>query len=130
MISRVMSAELAEHAGQRVTIAGWVHRRRRLKSVSFLIVRDRAGLAQAVTAHDLPPEESVVQVTGTVAASEQAPGGYELVSPRVEVLAEPADGSRRAGISSATAAPSTQMNAVTRNISVYSVCSADCTFAV
>ncbi|MEV4086740.1 OB-fold nucleic acid binding domain-containing protein, partial [Nonomuraea fuscirosea] len=80
MISRVMSAELAEHAGQRVTIAGWVHRRRHLKSVSFLVVRDRTGLAQAVTgpnppvgdlpaqdlpaqdlpAQDLPAEESVV----------------------------------------------------------------------
>ncbi|WP_326625796.1 aspartate--tRNA(Asn) ligase [Nonomuraea fuscirosea] len=104
MISRVMSAELAEHAGQRVTIAGWVHRRRHLKSVSFLIVRDRTGLAQAVTgpnppvgdlpaqdlpARDLPAEESVVAVTGTVTASPQAPGGYELVAPEVEVLAEP-----------------------------------------
>lgn len=89
MISRVLSAELAEHAGKRVTIAGWVHRRRQLKSVSFLVVRDRTGLAQAVTAHDLPPEESVVEVTGTVAAGSQAPGGYELVSPEIEVLAEP-----------------------------------------
>ncbi|TDD33516.1 aspartate--tRNA(Asn) ligase [Nonomuraea terrae] len=90
MISRVLSAELAEHAGQRVTIAGWVHRRRRLKSVSFLIVRDRSGLTQAVAASgDLPPEESVVQVTGTVATGSQAPGGYELVSPEIEVLAQP-----------------------------------------
>ncbi|MEU8404005.1 aspartate--tRNA(Asn) ligase [Nonomuraea sp. NPDC048892] len=114
MISRVMSAELAEHAGQRVTIAGWVHRRRQLKSVSFLVVRDRTGLTQAVTgpnppaqdlsardprartlpaqelpARELPPEESVVAVTGTVTASPQAPGGYELVAPEVEVLAEP-----------------------------------------
>ncbi|TDE41419.1 aspartate--tRNA(Asn) ligase [Nonomuraea mesophila] len=89
MISRVMSAELAEHAGQRVTIAGWVHRRRQLKSVSFLVVRDRTGLAQAVAARDLPGEESVVQVTGTVTASPQAPGGYELVAPEIEVLAEP-----------------------------------------
>ncbi|PZG15353.1 aspartate--tRNA(Asn) ligase [Nonomuraea aridisoli] len=90
MISRVLSAELAEHAGQRVTIAGWVYRRRRLKSVSFLIVRDRSGLAQAVAASgDLPAEESVVQVTGTVAAGSQAPGGYELVAPEIEVLARP-----------------------------------------
>ncbi|MFC4007437.1 aspartate--tRNA(Asn) ligase [Nonomuraea purpurea] len=89
MISRVMSAELAEHAGQRVTIAGWVHRRRRLKSVSFLVVRDRAGLAQIVGAGDLPVEESVVEVTGTVTAGSQAPGGFELVAPEIEVLAEP-----------------------------------------
>ncbi|MGW6502738.1 aspartate--tRNA(Asn) ligase [Nonomuraea angiospora] len=89
MISRVMSAELAEHAGQRVTIAGWVHRRRQLKSVSFLVVRDRSGLAQVVAASDLPGEESVVEVTGTVTASPQAPGGVELVEPEIEVLAEP-----------------------------------------
>src|SRR5689334_19876066 len=89
MISRVMSAELAEHAGQRVTIAGWVHRRRQLKSVSFLVVRDRTGLAQVVAASDLPGEESVVEVTGTVTASPQAPGGVELVEPEIEVLAEP-----------------------------------------
>ncbi|SPL98572.1 Aspartyl-tRNA synthetase @ Aspartyl-tRNA(Asn) synthetase [[Actinomadura] parvosata subsp. kistnae] len=110
MISRVMSAELAKHAGQRVTIAGWVHRRRQLKSVSFLVVRDRTGLAQVVVpgdaagaltgeaagvaagvgAGDLPSEESVVRVTGTVAASEQAPGGHELVAPEIHVLARPA----------------------------------------
>ncbi|MER5999418.1 aspartate--tRNA(Asn) ligase [Nonomuraea sp. NPDC003707] len=89
MISRVMSAELAEHAGQRVTIAGWVHRRRQLKSVSFLVVRDRTGLAQVVAASDLPGEESVVEVTGTVTASPQAPGGVELVEPEIEVVTEP-----------------------------------------
>ncbi|MGW0802795.1 aspartate--tRNA(Asn) ligase [Nonomuraea sp. NPDC002799] len=90
MISRVLSAELAEHAGQRVTIAGWVHRRRQLKSVSFLVVRDRAGLAQVVVAAPgLPGEESVVQVTGTVTPGAQAPGGFELVEPEIEVLAAP-----------------------------------------
>ncbi|MFI7418392.1 aspartate--tRNA(Asn) ligase [Nonomuraea sp. NPDC049684] len=91
MISRVLSASLAEHAGRRVTIAGWVHRRRHLKSVSFLVVRDRAGLAQVVgAARELPPEESVVRVTGTVTPSGQAPGGFELTGPEIEVLAEPA----------------------------------------
>ncbi|MFB9628221.1 aspartate--tRNA(Asn) ligase [Nonomuraea helvata] len=89
MISRVMSAELAEHAGQRVTIAGWVHRRRQLKSVSFLVVRDRTGLSQVVAARELPGEESVVEVTGTVQASPQAPGGVELVEPEITVVSEP-----------------------------------------
>ncbi|MEV4113659.1 aspartate--tRNA(Asn) ligase [Nonomuraea sp. NPDC049695] len=89
MISRVMSAELAEHAGQRVTIAGWVHRRRQLKSVSFLVVRDRTGLSQVVAARELPGEESVVEVTGTVQAGPQAPGGVELVEPEITVVSEP-----------------------------------------
>ncbi|MFI6497719.1 amino acid--tRNA ligase-related protein [Nonomuraea typhae] len=91
MISRILSAELSEHAGQRVTIAGWVHRRRQLKSVSFLVVRDRAGLAQVVTAFpDLPGEECVVEITGTVTPNPQAPGGAELTDPEITVLGEAA----------------------------------------
>jgi len=89
MISRVLSAELPRHVGERVTIAGWLHRRRELKSVTFLIIRDRAGLAQVV----LPAgaagefgEETVLGVEGLVVASEQAPGGAELTQPLLSQL--------------------------------------------
>ena len=87
MISRVLSAELPEHIGERVTIAGWLHRRRELKSVTFLVIRDRAGLAQVVPAAprrragDRPGEETVLQVEGLVVANPQAPGGAELTEP-------------------------------------------------
>ncbi len=93
MISRVLSAELPEHIGEKVTIAGWLHRRRELKSVTFMIIRDRSGLAQVV----LPPgaiaafgEETVLQVEGLVVASEQAPGGAELIDPVLTELSGPA----------------------------------------
>ncbi|HXW45821.1 MAG TPA: aspartate--tRNA(Asn) ligase [Streptosporangiaceae bacterium] len=93
MISRVLSADLPAHVGSRVTVAGWLHRRRELKSVTFLVVRDRAGLAQVVlppgAACDLP-EETVVQVEGLVTASEQAPGGAELTEPAIIPLSGPA----------------------------------------
>jgi nondiscriminating aspartyl-tRNA synthetase len=93
MISRVLAAKLPSHIGQQVTIAGWLHRRRELKSVTFLIIRDRSGLAQVVlspgTAYDLP-EETVVQVRGLVTASPQAPGGAELTEPTVTALSGPA----------------------------------------
>jgi hypothetical protein len=48
MISRILAADLPAKAGQQVMIAGWLHRKRQLKSMTFLIVRDRSGLAQAV----------------------------------------------------------------------------------
>src|SRR5262245_61005215 len=48
-MQRILSDQLRAHIGARVTIAGWLHRRRMLKSVSFLILRDRAGFAQVVT---------------------------------------------------------------------------------
>ena len=96
MIHRVLASELPDHTGETVQISGWLHRRRELKNVTFLILRDRSGLAQAVLpktaaeqVRDLT-EETVLSFVGTVTANEQAPGGVELVAtadgPRVAVL--------------------------------------------
>ena len=88
-MQRILSTELPAHAGERVTVAGWVHRRRLLKSVAFLIVRDAAGFTQVVTGPDdlrELTEESVVEVTGTVTANADAPAGAELTAPRIRVL--------------------------------------------
>jgi nondiscriminating aspartyl-tRNA synthetase len=94
MISRVLAADLPRHVGEQVRIAGWLHRRRELKSVTFLIVRDRSGLAQAVLPADESPtglpEETVIQVVGAVTASAQAPGGAEITDPVVTPLSGPA----------------------------------------
>jgi nondiscriminating aspartyl-tRNA synthetase len=93
MISRILAADLPSHIGEPVTIAGWLHRKRQLKSVTFLIIRDRTGLAQAVLAADdpaAPPEETVIEVSGMVAASAQAPGGAEITGPAVTPLSGPA----------------------------------------
>jgi nondiscriminating aspartyl-tRNA synthetase len=98
-MSRILAAELPEHIGEQATIAGWLHRRRTLKSVTFLIIRDRSGLAQVVlpapaaadpaAAANLP-EETVIAVTGTVVANPQAPGGAELTEPVITALSDPA----------------------------------------
>ncbi|MDI5942312.1 aspartate--tRNA(Asn) ligase, partial [Micromonospora sp. DH15] len=47
-MQRILSTQLPAHVGATVRVAGWVHRRRLLKSVAFLIVRDAAGLTQVV----------------------------------------------------------------------------------
>ena len=91
--TRVLAADLAAHVGEQVTVEGWLHRRRTLKSVTFLILRDRSGLAQAVfTEAELPfsaaeaGEETVLRITGLVTANPQAPGGIEVTGPRAAVL--------------------------------------------
>ena len=87
--TRILSTELAQHVGETVTIAGWVHRRRLLKSVAFLVLRDAGGFAQIVANPaelEKLSEESVVEVLGTVTANEVAPGGVELTSPLIRVL--------------------------------------------
>ena len=72
-------------AGEQVTIAGWLHRQRQLKSVTFLIIRDRSGLAQvvltepdAIAAAARLPEETVLEVTGQVDRQRRRP----RVAPR------------------------------------------------
>ena len=82
-----------DHAGEQVRLQGWVHRRRELAKVTFLIVRDRTGLAQVVlpAGTDVPPEETPVEVVGTLTANAQAPGGVEVTDATVTALSEPAD---------------------------------------
>jgi nondiscriminating aspartyl-tRNA synthetase len=79
--------------GSPVTLEGWVHRRRELARVTFLVVRDRSGLAQVVlpAGTAVPPEETTVRVTGTATANGQAPGGVEVTDAVVEALTEPAE---------------------------------------
>ena len=93
MISRTLAADLPKHIGERATIAGWLHRRRQLKSLTFLVIRDRSGTAQVVLPPGTPfdlPEETVLEVEGLVTASDQAPGGAELTAPVITALSAPA----------------------------------------
>lgn len=73
----------AEHIGQEITLKGWVARRRDLGGLIFIDLRDREGILQLVinpekvsaevmaTAESLR-SEFVIEVTGQVAAREQA----------------------------------------------------------
>lgn len=97
-MSRILVGELSAHAGDGVTIAGWLHRRRELGRVTFLVLRDRSGIGQVVvtdpaqipTVGEILPE-TVLRVCGRCVASAQAPGGAELHDPVIEVLAAPAE---------------------------------------
>jgi nondiscriminating aspartyl-tRNA synthetase len=78
---RTLTSALPEtRPGERVRLQGWVHRRRELATVTFLIVRDRGGLAQVVlpAGTEVPPEETPVDVIGTLTANTQAPQGVEV----------------------------------------------------
>ena len=94
----------ATHAGQRVRLGGWVHRRRDLGGLVFVDLRDRAGLVQVAFGPGWsPPEvlaragglggETVVVVEGDVVArppdmrnSELATGDIEVHAAQLEIL--------------------------------------------
>jgi nondiscriminating aspartyl-tRNA synthetase len=91
-MKRTLIHELPSHVGERVRVAGWLHNRRELSRVTFLVLRDRTGLAQVVVDR-APPllPETVLEVEALVTANEQAPSGVELHDPELLVLAEPAE---------------------------------------
>ena len=91
-----------EHIGQEITLKGWVARRRDLGGLIFIDLRDREGIMQLVinpekvsaevmvTAESLR-SEYVIEVTGQVAAREQAndklaTGAVELKVTALTVL--------------------------------------------
>ncbi|MBX3236472.1 MAG: asparagine--tRNA ligase [Nitrospiraceae bacterium] len=89
--------EAGAHAGQEVTIRGWLRSRRDKGKLHFLILRDGTGDLQAVVSKaavgdeqfarsaELTQESSVV-LTGTLRQDVRAPGGFELDVRRLDVL--------------------------------------------
>jgi aspartyl-tRNA synthetase len=77
-----------QHAGETVTLAGWVARRRDHGGVAFLDLRDRSGIVQVVVrsedAHGLRTEYCV-QVTGKVRSRPEGSANPNLPSGDVEV---------------------------------------------
>ena len=97
-LPETLAADLPRAVGTRVRLRGWLHRRRDLAAVLFLVLRDRSGLAQLVirdgTIRDsLGPygEETVLEAVGTAVANAQAPGGVELLDPEIRPLSDPAE---------------------------------------
>src|SRR5260370_37607213 len=94
---------LPAQAGHKVTLAGWVNRRRDLGGLTFIDLRDRYGITQIVAktgepAHDAlgaVRSEWVIRVTGTVrersreTVNPKLPtGAIEVAATAVEVLNE------------------------------------------
>ena len=90
---RVLASELRQVfssavQSEAVELRGWVHRVRELGGVSFIMIRDRSGVAQAVIEGKVDLTlESVISATGLVVENEKAPGGAELRATNIELIA-------------------------------------------
>lgn len=80
----VSVAEALRRGEGRVTLRGWVYRKRVLKEKAFILLRDSTGIIQLVfprerlkDAEELNLESSIV-VTGLLVREPRAPGGVEL----------------------------------------------------
>ena len=88
----------ASHVGERVTLSGWVHRRRDHGHLAFFDLRDRYGITQVVTNADDAADahaaaeparnEWVVQVEGVVRHRPEGTTNADLATGEVEVAVE------------------------------------------
>jgi asparaginyl-tRNA synthetase len=89
MAEQARIEQISDHAGEEVSIRGWLHSRTDKGRLQFLLVRDGTGIIQCVAfQHEMSAsafaaakavtQESSLIVTGVVRADGRAPGGYEL----------------------------------------------------
>ena len=96
-------ADIGKHAGETVTIKGWLYNLRESGKLLFPIFRDGTGFIQGVlhvksvapevfeTVKHLTQESSVI-VTGQVRAEARAKGGFELDVKEVQVIEKVPEG--------------------------------------
>jgi aspartyl-tRNA synthetase len=87
----------SSHAGQKVTLTGWVHRRRDHGGVAFFDLRDRLGIVQVTINPDLPKEaldlvasvrmEWVLQIEGTVQKRPDGMTNPKMETGEIEIIA-------------------------------------------
>jgi nondiscriminating aspartyl-tRNA synthetase len=90
---RILSKDLQSAAGQQVLVRGWLHKKRLLGGLTFISVRDRAGVAQVVVKDKAEVEKlrglqigTILQVEGTAVEEPRAPGGVELHDVQLQVM--------------------------------------------
>ncbi|MFA6916706.1 MAG: aspartate--tRNA(Asn) ligase [Parachlamydiales bacterium] len=91
-MSRTLSSELISHAGQHVTVRGWLNNVRSLGKVNFVVLRDRMGFIQVVVedkeefkkVSSLQPG-TILKIEGKVVANAKVEKGAEIVEPKITV---------------------------------------------
>ncbi len=99
--SRTCGELRLEHAGEEVTLAGWVQRSRKMGGMTFIDLRDRYGITQLVFDESSDAElcgranklgrEFVIQIVGTVneryAKNDKMPTGeIEIIVKKLNIL--------------------------------------------
>jgi nondiscriminating aspartyl-tRNA synthetase len=89
---RILNAAVSSQVGEEVEIQGWLHKKRLLGGLNFILMRDRSGVLQMVV--DKPEEVeklrgmqlgTILSVKGKAVEEERAPGGAELHDVQITV---------------------------------------------
>lgn len=90
-MKRLLVSELNEFINKEVCIKGWIYKIRKLKNITFIIIRDRSGLVQCIAENKEVDVfeitvESIVSVVGVVKERKNKVNSFEIQIERVEVI--------------------------------------------
>jgi len=90
-MKRVLVNNLINHMNKKVKISGWIYRIRKLKSITFIVLRDRTGLVQCVAENSIAEKmdlktESVVSIEGVVKEGKNKLNNFEIEIESIEVI--------------------------------------------
>ncbi|MBI2285528.1 aspartate--tRNA(Asn) ligase [Candidatus Saccharibacteria bacterium] len=91
-MDRVLTRDVAKSAGQEVNLRGWLHKKRLIGGINFILLRDRGGLIQVVVQDEAELEKlrslqvgTVLSIAGKAVDEPRAPGGAEVHNPKITV---------------------------------------------
>ncbi len=92
-MAATMITQLAKRAGKLVEVRGWLHKRRDLGGMVFVVLRDRTGIVQAIVKDASEQGKldglqlgTVLSIKGTVVVEPRATGGVELHEPVLTII--------------------------------------------
>ncbi|MCL4330037.1 MAG: aspartate--tRNA(Asn) ligase [Candidatus Thermoplasmatota archaeon] len=95
-MKRTLISELDnDHLGKTVTVEGWIHEIKRLKSVDFIMLRDKTGIVQVTVKKTETPigidlgsltRESVMRVTGEFPEKQISKKMKEITASKIDLL--------------------------------------------
>lgn len=98
-LKRIYVEDIGQHAGETVTLQGWLYNKRSSGKLHFLQLRDGTAVIQCVIfkgdvspelfeAADKVSQESSIEVTGVVREDKRSPLGYEIGVTDFKVLGD------------------------------------------
>lgn len=92
-MDRVLSSDVAKHAGKEIMLRGWLHKKRLIGGINFILLRDRGGVIQIVVKDakevvklDGMQTGTVLEIKGQAVKEERASGGAEIHDPKISVM--------------------------------------------
>lgn len=91
-MERVLAADVGKHLSKPVMVRGWLHKKRLLGGLNFILLRDRSGVVQIVLQDEKEIAKlrglhigTVLMIRGKVVKEPRATGGAEIHVPKITV---------------------------------------------